>query len=234
MPARAPADPCPIDPGSGLAGFVITWFAAAVASSAVLVAVAPSDGETSLGALAASLVAGWAVFVAGAVVTSRRAGSGDPVADLGARFAPIDAVGVPLGVVAQLVLVPAVYVPLRAVWPATFDDRALVETAEDLVARAPGGLVVVLFALVVVGAPVVEELTYRGLLQRPLLGWLPTPLVVVLVAAVFALVHFRPVEYPGLFLAGLVFGVAAWRTGRIGTSIATHVAFNATGLLLAL
>ena len=58
--------------------------------------------------------------------------------------------------------------------------------------------------------------------------------VVVGVGLVFALIHFRPVEYPGLFVAGLVFGVCAWRTGRIGMSVAAHVAFNATGLALVL
>ena len=50
-----------------------------------------------------------------------------------------------------------------------FDDEALTETAKDLIDRADGGLIVVLFLLVVIGAPVVEEVVYRGLLQRPLL-----------------------------------------------------------------
>ena len=131
-------------------------------------------------------------------------------------------------------LIPAIYIPLRAVWPDVFDDDALTETAKDLVDRADGGLIVVLFVLVVVGAPFVEEVVYRGLLQRPLLDRLPAVPVVIGVAAVFALIHFRPVEYPGLFAAGLVFGVCAWRTGRIGMAIAAHVAFNATGLALAL
>ena len=83
-----------------------------------------------------------------------------------------------------------------------------------------------------VGAPIVEELVYRGLLQRSFVGarsarcrrcWRG--------AAWFAIIHFRPVEYPGLFVAGLVFGMCAITTGRLGMSIVTHVAFNATGLL---
>ena len=49
-----------------------------------------------------------------------------------------------------------------------------------------------------------------------------------------ALIHFSPVEYPGLFLAGLVFGGCVAATGRIGPAILTHAAFNATGLVMVL
>ena len=57
---------------------------------------------------------------------------------------------------------PLVYVPLRAWWPETFSDDRLEETARDLVDRADGAAVVVLVLVVVVGAPIVEELVYRG------------------------------------------------------------------------
>ncbi len=40
-------------------------------------------------------------------------------------------------------------------------------------------------------------------------SWSGSPLL-------FATVHFRPIEIPGLFVIGLVFGVAALRTGRLG------------------
>ena len=60
---------------------------------------------------------------------------------------------------------PLVYVPLRAWWPDTFSDDRLEETARDLVDRADGAAVVVLVLVVVIGAPIVEELVYRGLLQ---------------------------------------------------------------------
>lgn len=181
-----------------------------------------------------SLVAGWAMYSLGTWLTSRRFGTGDLAADFGLRARPIDVAGIPIGVAAQLLLIPALYVPLRAMWPDTFTDRALSETAEDLIDRADGGLLVLLFILVVLGAPFFEEIVYRGLLQRPLLGAYSAIPVIVVVAAVFALIHFRPIEYPGLFAVGLVFGVCAWRTGRLGMAFAAHVGFNATGMVLAL
>ena len=223
-----------IQPSNGAVAFLLTWMAAAFVSSLVVMVGGGTEDPLSIPLLAASLVVGWAVLLTGTWLTSRVLGSGDAVADFGLTARPFDLVGVPLGIAGQLLLVPAVYAPLRALWPDTFDEQALTETAEDLVERADGALLVLLAGLVVVGAPLVEEVVYRGLLQRPLLGQFSPWFVVPSVALVFALIHFRPVEYPGLFVAGLVFGICAWRTGRIGMAIAAHVGFNATGLALAL
>ena len=65
-----------------------------------------------------------------------RPGSGDPVDDYGIRFRAVDLVGLPIGVLTQLVLVPLVYIPLRGLWPATFSEDKLSETAEKLADRA--------------------------------------------------------------------------------------------------
>ncbi len=70
--------------------------------------------------------------------------------------------------------------------------------------------------IVVVGAPIVEELVYRGLLQRSLTSVVNAGPALVIIAMWFSLIHLSPVEYPGLFLAGLVFGagVVADRADR--------------------
>ena len=39
-------------------------------------------------------------------------------------------------------------------------------------------------------------------------------------------------QLPGLLLIGLVLGMATVRTGRLGMAVLTHMAFNATGLVL--
>lgn len=227
------ASSCPIPARTGLVAFIATWLCAAVVSSIPLVIFADPDESLPIPVLGASLLLGWIVFIAGATLTSRSHGTGDVRADLGIMVRPVDGAGFAIGAVAQIVLVPLVYVPLRGIWPDTFSDEVLTETAQDLVDRADG-LLPLLVVLVVIGAPIVEEIVYRGLLQRSLLNGFSTPLVIVFVAGVFALVHFRPVEYPGLFAAGLVFGVCAWRTGRLGMAIAAHVGFNLTGIVFVL
>ena len=226
-----------IEARAGIGCFLLVWLAGAVAQVVTLAAFGSTDGEVPIGVLGATLIAGWSVSLVGVWLASQHIGSGDVGNDIGIRFAPIDVIGIPIGIGAQLLLVPAVYLPLRAVWPETFSDSRLSETAEDLVERAQASsnlTVALLCALVIIGAPVVEEVLYRGLLQRPLLDRFGAPLVVIGVAAVFAFIHFRPVEYPGLFAAGLVFGVCAWRTSRLGMAIAAHIGFNAVGIALAL
>jgi hypothetical protein len=95
-----------------------------------------------------------------------------------------------------------------------------------------GGLVV-LGVLVCFGSPLVEELYFRGLVLRAAAGRL-APLgarlgpvaSVVLVGALFGLVHFEPLQLLALVGFGMVLCVLAWRTGRLGAGIVAHMTFN--------
>lgn len=187
-----------------------------------------------IGVLGLSLAALWSAYLVGMWLSSQRVGTGSMVADYGIRLAPIDVIGVPIGIAAQLGLVWLVYAPLKALWPETFSEDRLEDTARDLVDRADGGVLVLLVALVVIGAPIVEELFFRGMLQRTVVFGAVSRnhqlMGVLVVAAIFAAIHLRPVEFPGLFAFGIVLGVCAWQTGRLGMAVMAHVAFNATGL----
>ncbi|KAL6562519.1 hypothetical protein OROGR_003526 [Orobanche gracilis] len=48
-------------------------------------------------------------------------------------------------------------------------------------------------------APILEETVFRGFLMVSLTKWLPTPLAVVISAAVFAGAHFTPGQFPVIF-----------------------------------
>ncbi len=217
---------------------VVTWFAAFVAgqlvSSLILAASgATTTDEATIPTLFVGVLATWIAYLAGMYVASRRSGTGDLVEDYAIRARAVDVLGIPIGALTQLVLVPLVYVPLRAIWPDTFSEHRLTETAEKLADRADGATVVLLVLMVCVGAPIVEELVYRGMLQRSFAARTSHVVAWLAVAAWFTVIHFRPVEYPGLFTFALVTGACLMLTDRLGMSIATHVAFNATGLLLA-
>lgn len=216
---------------------VLTWFAAyvvgAILSSAVF-ALSGADSSADLGPgwLAGASLAQWVPMVTAIWYLGRRFGIGDLAADFGMSFRPIDLIGVPLGVITQLVLVRLVYVPLESLWPDTFALDKIEERARTTYESAHGNGLVLLVLVVVVGAPLVEELTYRGLLQGAFTRRLNDWIGVVVVAAWFAIVHFQPIEIPGLFVVGLVLGICAVRTGRLGLGVVTHLAFNATGLIL--
>ena len=43
----------------------------------------------------------------------------------------------------------------------------------------------------------------------------------------FGAAHIEPLQFPALFLFGLVAALLTTRTGRLGPSICAHIAFNA-------
>jgi uncharacterized protein len=216
---------------------VVAWLGAWVAAQALITLVLAVSGEsfddfpTSIRTLAVALVASWVAYMTMLWVVSQRVGSGDFRADYAVDVDVRDLLAVPIGVLTQLVVVPVVYVPLRGAWPGTFTDDRLEERTRDLVDVAGDSSVLLLVVLVVVGAPVVEELVYRGLIQRSLAARISEPLALVGASAWFAVIHFQLLEMPGLFVAGLVFGACLLITGRLATAIVAHAAFNATALL---
>ena len=176
---------------------MVSWAVVQVVSSIVLTALGGGSdvADVSMGVLGASLAAAWVCYLVGMWIASDQVGTGRFADDYGLEFRPIDLLGVGIGVLAQLVVVNLTTCCCR-VWPDTFTDDRLQENAKDLIDRATGGSAILLVLLVGVGAPIVEELFYRGLLQRSLLARYSDGLVVVGVAMMFALVHFRVVEYP--------------------------------------
>jgi CAAX protease family protein len=180
--------------------------------------------------LLAQQVPYWAVLVGGCWVVSQRAGTASLVRDYGLRWKPIDLIGFPIGILVQLVFVPVVYFPLRPF----IDLNEVGRPAEELTSGVQGWEVVLLLLLLVVGAPLVEELFYRGLLQRSLTAAWNDSLALVVTAALFGLAHFQLLQLPALVLIGLVVGYMANRTGRLGMSVLTHSGFNATTVFLLL
>ena len=215
----------------------LTWLGAyvvgAVLSNRVFAASgADSSADLGPGWLTIASLAQWLPMVGAIWYVGKRFGAGTLDVDFGLVFRPVDLLGVAIGVFTQLVLVRLVYLPLEAIWPDTFTLHKIEERARTTYNSAHGGGLVLLVLVVVVGAPLVEELTYRGLLQGAFTRRLTDWIGVVAVAAWFAIVHFQPVEIPGLFVVGVVLGLCALRSGRLGLGVVTHLAFNATGLVL--
>lgn len=213
------------------------WLGAWFIGQLLATAVASASGHTSLddagpGWLFGVALAGWVPFLAGLWMLARRFGSGRIAPDFGMSFRPIDLLGVPAGIVSQLLLLRAIYWPLQQAWPGTFDQHRIEKRARALYDHAHGAGLVLLVLVVAVGAPIVEELVYRGLLQGAFTRRIREWAGVALVAAWFAIVHFQPVETPGLFVIGLVLGACALLTRRLGMGMLAHMAFNTTGLVM--
>lgn len=200
----------------------------------------------------AGLVGWWGAFLGSAVVASRRhewsaRAPGRTAArpllaalredyGLSLRLWPDVPLGLAVGVGSQFLLVPALELPLVPFVPHLF--QRLNAPAQSLTGGLHGGMLVVLGLLVCVGAPVFEELMFRGLLLRALGGRLAPlgprlgpVLATVVTGLVFGLVHFEALQFTALAGFGMVLCVLAWRTGRLGPGIVAHAAFNTTTLL---
>lgn len=104
--------------------------------------------------------------------------------------------------------------------------------ARSLISKGSGlGGLLGLVLLLALAAPVVEELMFRGLLLGGLSRRLPTWAALVISSAVFAAVHFQPVQFVGLLVAGLTFGALALAFGRLGPALVAHICFNASTVL---
>ncbi len=141
-------------------------------------------------------------------------------------------VGVPLGIASQLILVNVVTWPLSKMFPDSFSFDEVSKRASDLADNANGIWIFVLIFVVVIGAPIIEEIVYRGVLQPGLVATWGPRAGLSFTAVLFAAIHFQPIEFPGLLSFALVLGWARQSTDRLGLSIVTHMTFNATGLLL--
>ncbi len=160
--------------------------------------------------------------------------------------------GVLTGVVAQLLLVPAVTLPVIWLTGQSTDDVS--ESARELADRATDPIgVIALTITTCVLAPVVEEIFFRGLafgsykkrINAPWLAKLWPPnrrpdvqgrrwnlwFAMICSSAIFSAVHFTPILLPALFAVGMVFAGMVQRYGRLGPAIWAHVGFNGTTIL---
>ena len=188
--------------------------------------------DRSLGAMAAGWIGLWTGLVGVPLLTTRRKGTGSLAADFGLRARPSDGAGLAVGVLCQLLALPALYFLIQRLTGDLDVSRPARQLAEDF----DGAAFVVVGLMATFAAPVVEELFYRGLLLRAAARRFGPRWAVLGSSVVFGMSHFQLVQFPGLFVFGVALAVLALRTGRLGASIAAHVAFNAVaviGLVLA-
>lgn len=190
-------------------------------------------GEPTLATSVGSLAGMWVVYLAVIVTTVRARGSGDVGDATGLRARPVDLlIGVGAGLATSIVVVRLVYLVLELT--SVVDDSdidKLGDPAQKLeeIASGPGFLVLALF--VGVGAPIMEELFFRGFLQPAAIKRFGAPAGLVLTAVIFGAVHLQLLQFPALAVFGLILGLLAHHYRRLGPAIVAHMVFN--GLTLA-
>jgi membrane protease YdiL (CAAX protease family) len=217
--------------GAFIAGMVLSVLGAGIAQSAANYH--PLKGRPMpIAVTIGGLIGLWIGLAGGVVYAARQRGSGHVEADFGLRIRwPQDVVvGVVVGLASQYGLVPLLYLPFEQ-----FDSglrHRLEDQAKNVTRAAHGGLqITLLFLFLAIGAPLIEELFFRGLLFRSLRRRYGPRVAIAGSAVVFGLAHFELLQLPALIVFGLVLGVLAERTGRLGPGIVAHAAFNAATVL---
>jgi membrane protease YdiL (CAAX protease family) len=172
-------------------------------------------------------LAGWPVF------TTAIQGNG-PRIDLGLRLTWSDAGWGVIGGIAALMAGGTVALIMQALFGEI--TAAAGEVGERL--RDEGTLLaIVAFALcVAIGAPIAEEIAFRGMAYNALAKrGLSTAWVIAITTLAFSLFHLEPLRAPILLASGLVLGLLRWKTRSLGAPIVAHAVNNlpgAAGILL--
>jgi membrane protease YdiL (CAAX protease family) len=195
-----------------------------------------ADAE-GVGVTVVTLAASWVGLVGVTLWASRRKGRGDLDRDFGFRLEGRDVPkGVVVGLACYFILVPLIVLLVETL----FHDVNVSQQSEELTADASGWSMALLGPFLVVGAPLVEELFFRGLLQRSLVRRLGVMPGIVIGGFLFGLAH-GMVDIDGwtvvaLVLAlsafGMVLGTLAHRTGRLGPGMVAHGVFNLITVLI--
>jgi len=158
---------------------------------------------------------------------SNKRGTGSWDRDFGLRLVPFRIGALFLGIALQIIigLVLLFFVP----------EDTLQQGISDVVSDASGlGPRVLIAAMSVVVAPIVEELIFRGVLLDWLNSVMDRTVAIWLSALLFGASHLLDANIyilPGLVVVGVILATVALRDGDLGRAIPIHMGFNLLGVV---
>jgi membrane protease YdiL (CAAX protease family) len=218
-------------------GVALSGFAIAVGLSYAVLALLRSNGKP--GGLSVELVltevALWLPMIGACWYVSRRRGERSFGIDYGLRWRPLD-IGLGLaGSVAARSTESIVLLPIILFHP--HFQVPEVSEFQQFTNGAAGWIVLALVTCV--GAPIVEELFFRGLIQTRLVGRYGPVVGIGVTSVLFGAAHLigwagsiSLVYALAIAGAGVALGTMRHLTGRLGTSMMTHSFFNAQALII--
>ena len=209
--------------GAAALAFAVGYAAAAIGASIAVLTTGAGPYDTLTVTL--SLIGLWLGFAGIPVLLSRTRGTRRMGRDFGLRVGGPADLG--LGVAGGLLAYGLVEV--YGVVLSQFDHVDLGKGTEKLAGHGLGFGFLVFALAVTVGAPICEEIFFRGLVQPSLQRHIGGLGGLVTTAALFGLLHVGdnpPEAAVPLAVFGLIVGALAWRTGRLGPGIIAHMTFN--------
>jgi membrane protease YdiL (CAAX protease family) len=150
---------------------------------------------------------------------------------VGLRFKPIDAIFFIIGIACQILLVNILYFPFEKLIHGL--TKQINQTAISETKLLSGAWLIILGFCIVLIAPIVEEIFFRGIVLHWAQDITGTKVKAALLSsALFAIMHFVPIEIPALFALGMILSYLQMRFNRLGPCIAVHVGFNFLAIVL--
>ncbi|HEX2267153.1 MAG TPA: CPBP family intramembrane glutamic endopeptidase, partial [Actinomycetota bacterium] len=106
------------------------------------------------------------------------------------------------------------------------------EQPEQILACVRGAALAFMAPVVVVVAPIGEEIFFRGFLHKALRRRLPMWGAAVLSSILFGLVHVHPLLIPALFVVGLGLALLYERQQSLLAPVVAHATFNVLGFVM--
>lgn len=148
--------------------------------------------------------------------------------------------------------VPRAFLTLMAVWPLVMAMMSLTilvmrrlkgedfevpqhDALQMITESASLPLVVLVIALAVVVAPILEELLFRGLFQTMIRSYLLRPWPAIAITSIlFAMIHKNAEHWPALFVLAMGLGYSYEKNGSLLRAILMHAMFNGITIVAAL
>ncbi len=240
LPGSPPAPPARRIPARAAWWAVVGFAAGQVIGGLLSVIAAAATGTptdkltTSTAVVLAGEVGLWVGLLGACLAVSHHYGTGSLRRDLALSIRPVD---VGYGVVVALAALAVDGIVTQA-----FAHTRYQGTNTQLLTgqRHHSAGFAVVTVVVAVGAPFFEELFFRGLLRTALRARARPALAVVAQAALFGLAHIQSGAgwgnvsvVVGITAIGLILGVVAERTGRLGAGMVGHGLFNLSVAIMA-
>lgn len=236
VPLGPPPVPRPGVRGLGIAVVgAATGFAVGLGAHLLLARAGEPGGPAATHALSALGL--WSGLIGACAYASRRRGTGSISRDFQLRFRWLD---LGLGLAGALV---GRIMAVVAVSPIPLPTRRLGEAEEEVFEGLTHGFpeVVVMIVATCIGAPLVEELFFRGLLQGRLVGRFGAPVGIAVASVLFGAAHLsawqgsETIVYAwAVTSSGVVLGVMRHFSGRLGAPILAHAFFNTQAVVVIL
>ena len=215
---------------TALIGFGV-GFAGAVALGAALEDAGDPGGQAVT--ILASSAALWLGLLGAVIVASRRRGRGSVVQDFQLRFAWRD-IGIGFGgaLAARLIAIfAAAPIPIPTERIGEFEEQVFEGTLDN------GWTLAAILFVTCIGAPLFEELFFRGLLQGHLIGRFGVAWGIGITSVLFGLAHYGAYAGPlvwmqmwAIAVGGVALGLMRHYSGRLGLPIVAHFFFNAQAM----